>query len=295
MAVDNSQIIHEITPLSDRDCMYMVERYKKEFTYPIHCHSDYEFNFVENGAGVERVVGDSVEIIGNYDLVIIAGKDLEHAWRQYACRSNQVREITIQFSPDIFNGGLLQKSQFDSIRQMLDKAQLGLSFPMEAIMKIYAKLDNLISQQGFNAVMSFISILYDLSTFDNARILSTSSFVNMDQSTDSRRVKKIYEYINANYQQEIRLAQLSELVGMTPVAFSRFFVQRTGKNISDYIIDIKLGHVIRLLVNSTHSISEICYECGFNNLSNFNRIFKKKKNCSPKEFRENYRKRKSII
>jgi AraC-like DNA-binding protein len=82
---------------------------------------------------------------------------------------------------------------------------------------------------------------------------------------------------------------------MTPVALSRFFKLRTGKTISDHIIDIRLGNAIRLLVDTSNSIGEICYDSGFNNLSNFNRIFKKRKDCSPKEFRENYRKTKMII
>ena len=113
--------------------------------------------------------------------------------------------------------------------------------------------------------------------------------------SDSRRVQKVQEYINTHYQEEIRLGQLADMVGMTDVSFSRFFKLRTGKNLSDYIIDIRLGFASRLLVDSTMSIAEICYECGFNNLSNFNRIFKKKKSCSPKEFRENYRKKKKLI
>ena len=82
---------------------------------------------------------------------------------------------------------------------------------------------------------------------------------------------------------------------MTPVAFSRFFKLRAGKTISEYIIDIRLGNATRLLVDTTNTISEICYECGFNNVSNFNRIFKKRKECSPKVFRENYRKTKLIV
>lgn len=88
---------------------------------------------------------------------------------------------------------------------------------------------------------------------------------------------------------------LADMVGMTPVSFSRFFRLRTGKTLSDYIIDIRLGFATRLLVDSAHTIAEICYDCGFNNLSNFNRIFKRKKDCSPKEFRENYRKKKIVI
>ena len=96
-------------------------------------------------------------------------------------------------------------------------------------------------------------------------------------------------------QEDIRLASLADMVGMTPVSFSRFFRLRTGKTLSDYIIDIRLGFATRMLVDSTRTIAEVCYDCGFNNLSNFNRMFKRKKGCSPKEFRENYRKKKLVI
>ena len=180
---------------------------------------------------------------------------------------------------------------------MLDKAQKGLCFPMSAILKIYPMLDTLASEkQGFYAVIKFMTILYELSLFEEeARTLSSSSFAKIDVHSDSRRVQKVQEYINLHYQEEIRLVQLAGMVGMTDVSFSRFFKLRTGKNLSDYIIDIRLGFASRLLVDSTMSIAEICYECGFNNLSNFNRIFKKKKDCSPKEFRENYRKKKKLI
>lgn len=131
-----NQIIREITPLSDKDCFYIAERYKTEFTYPIHNHSEFELNFTEKAAGVRRVVGDSSEVIGDYDLVLITGKDLEHVWEQNECRSKEIREITIQFSSDLFFKSFINKNQFDSIRRMLDKAQKGLCFPMSAILKI---------------------------------------------------------------------------------------------------------------------------------------------------------------
>ena len=108
-------------------------------------------------------------------------------------------------------------------------------------------------------------------------------------------IQQVIRYINLHYTEEIRLSQLAELTDMTPVSFSRFFKLRTGKSLSDYIIDIRLGHATRQLVDSTKTVAEICYECGFNNLSNFNRIFKKKKGCSPKEFREIYYKKKIFV
>ena len=293
---DRNYIMREITPLSERDFFYIADRRKSEFTYPIHCHTEYELNFVENAAGVRRVVGDSAEVIGNFDLVLITGKDLEHVWEQHECTSSNIREITIQFSPDTFPKSLEIKNQFTSIGHMLERARCGLCFPQQAIMKVYNLLDKLASEeQGFYAVLDFLSILYELSLYDDARVLASSSFAKIENFSDSRRIQKVQKYIGEHYREDIRLNTLADMVGMTPVSFSRFFRLRTGKTLSDYIIDIRLGFATRLLVDSSRTIAEICYDCGFNNLSNFNRMFKRKKNCSPKEFRESYRKKKVVI
>lgn len=289
----NENFIREITPLSDKDCFYIADRHKKEFTYPMHCHREFELNFVEHAPGVRRVVGDSAEVIGDYDLVLITSPDLEHVWEQNTCTSENIREITIQLVPSFMNG-LVETNQFDMIRKMLDKAQYGLCFPMDAMMKVYSLIDKLPEMKGFYAVVHFLTLLYELSLFtDQARTLSSSSFAKIEVHSDSRRVQRVQDYIGKHYQEEIKLKQLAD--GMTEVSFSRFFKLRTGKNLSDYIIDLRLGYATRLLVDSTMAVAEICYECGFNNLSNFNRIFKKKKGCSPKEFRDNYRKKRTII
>ena len=103
------------------------------------------------------------------------------------------------------------------------------------------------------------------------------------------------DYFEEHYNEDIRLETLADLVGMTPVAFSRFFHQRTGRTLSNYIIDIRIGTAARLLINSDQTVAEICYDCGFNTLSNFNRLFRKHKGCSPSIFRENFYKKKIII
>ena len=211
-------ILHEITPLSDKDCFYIADRRKSEFTYPLHSHSEFEINYVENAEGVRRIVGDSVEIIGNWDLTLIAGDELEHVWEQHQCTSKNIREITIQFSKDLFFGNFIHKNQFSSIRQMLSNAQKGINFPMETIMKVYPMLDTLSAEKsGFHAVIKLLTILYELSLCDNCHTLASSSFAHIEDNTDSRRVRKIYEYINHHYREEIRLDDLSHIVGMTPV------------------------------------------------------------------------------
>lgn len=99
------KVLRELPPLLDSDFMYVADRRKKEFTYPIHKHEVFELNYVENGEGVLRIVGDSAETIGNRELVLITSPDLEHVWEQDKCKSEDIREITVQFFFD-FNSSL---------------------------------------------------------------------------------------------------------------------------------------------------------------------------------------------
>ena len=289
-------ILEEITPLSDKDCFYIVERHKSEFLFPLHSHPEYELNFIENGKGVRRVVGDSVEEIGPYELTLIAGKELEHAWEQGNCTGGDMREITIQFSPDLFTDSLLARSQFSSIQRMLLKAGHGLTFSMKTIMKVYSQLDALASmKEPFEQFLAFLKILYELSLADDSRILASSSFARAERDAESRRVLKVKQYINDHYAEDLNLEKLSSLVGMSPSAFSRFFRLRTGRTMMDYIIDIRLGNAARQLVDTTNSVSEICYSCGFNNLSNFNRLFKAKRGYTPRDFRALFKKTRVFV
>lgn len=294
--VDDRRIIHEITPLMGKDVLYIADRHKKEFTYPIHNHSVYELNFVENAKGVRRIVGDSQEVIGDYDLCLITSPDLEHVWEQNECHSDDIREITVQFDFSMSDETLFGTNPYASITRMMQEAKKGLSFPLQAIMKVYGMLDTLSSvKDGFYAVQQFLTILYELSRCENARTLASSSYAKVTVEDDSRRILKVKNFISKNYMDELRLPELASLAGMSSSAFSRFFKLHTGRNISEYIIDLRLGYAARMLVDTAKSISEIGFDCGFNNLSNFNRIFKKKKGCSPSEFRESYHKTRIIV
>ena len=279
-----------------KDVLYIADRRKKEFTYPIHNHEVFELNFVEHAPGVRRIVGDSTEVIGEYDLVLITSPDLEHVWEQHICTSKNIREITVQFDLQFTEDSLFSRTPFLPIKKMMSEAQKGLSFPLDAIMKVYSLLDSLSSiREGFYAVSQFLTILYELSKCPGAKPLASSSFAKIAVEDDSRRVLKVKNFINKNFQDEIRLPQLAGIAGMSPSAFSRFFKLHTGRNLTEYIIDIRLGAASRMLVDTSQSISEISFKCGFNNLSNFNRIFKKKKGCSPTEFRDNYHKTRIIV
>lgn len=291
-----SNVLKEITPLTEKDCLYIVERHKREFLYPLHSHAEFELNFVENAAGVVRVVGDSVEEIGPLELTLVAGPDLEHSWEQGRCKETDVREITIQFPADLFSGQGMDKTLFAPIHQMMQRARMGLTFSFRTIVRVYPLLDGLAAEtDSFQQYLNFLKIMHELSRADDSRVLSTSSFAHAERDLQSRRIQKVRGYIDVHYAEELRLEQLAGLVGMTPVGFSRFFKQKTGQGVMDYVIDVRLGHAARLLVETVQNVSEICYACGFNNLSNFNRIFKAKRGYTPRDFRTLFKKTRAFV
>lgn len=294
--MQSSNVFREVTPLSEEDCFVIIKRTKTEFTYPVHIHPECELNFIENAKGAQRVVGDSIEEIDDLELCLIANENLEHAWMNYKCQSKEIREITIQFQKELLLQGLLSKKQFHSIAVMLENANKGVVFSRPTIEMIKLSLYSLnATQDGFYSVVELLKILHELSMDENPRILSSSVFVNKDDSSESRRVQKMINYMHDNYQKDIHLSDVAAYVNMSEVSFSRFMKKRTGKNYVEYLNDLRLGIASRYLVDTNKTIAEICYDCGFNNLSNFNRIFKKRKGLTPKEFRENYSKMRILI
>ena len=296
------KVITEITPLTEQDSFYMFDHLKDKYDYPLHKHPELELTFMENCTGVRRVVGDSIEVCHQFDLALI-GSNLEHAWEQQpgqpltdVAAGHKVREYVIQFSPDLLGEQFLSKSQMSSLRLLLENAKRGIAFGLPVIMRIYDKLDQLSHEEpGFPRVLKLMEILYQLSTENDFHLLATSSFASVKTAPDSRRIRKVEDYINEHFKEEIRLNTVSDLAGMTPTAFSRFFKVRTGRTLSDYIIDIRLGYAARQLVDTTTSVVEICYQSGFNNVSNFNRIFKKRKGCSPSDFRNAYHRNRIVV
>jgi AraC-like DNA-binding protein len=283
----NKDIMREITPLTQNDCFTIYTRVKKEFSFPLHYHEEFELNLIMNAKGAKRIVGDSIEVIDDLELALI-GPNLYHAWFTHQCRSEEIKEVTIQWHKDLFDDKLLCRNQLNFIRSMFERAAKGISFPSEIIRSIMPRLLSLNEKNGFNSVLELMSILNDLSISSNMRILSNASFTNEQFNYNSRRIEKAFQYMNHNYDKSVTLSEVARLVNMTEVSFSRFIKKRTGNTFIDSLNEIRLGHASKKLIDTTHSIAEISYNCGFNNISNFNRIFKKKKGCTPKEFRESF-------
>lgn len=253
-----------------------------KFDYPVHYHSDYEINLVMDTYGT-RTVGDSEEEFNTLDLIMI-GPNIPHAWKGEVVEGNHV--VTIQFSDKLLNFPILGKRLFSSIKQLLIESQHGISFSEQIQLLMKDKILKLTKMQGFHTVLEFFSILYELSIADR-RILVSNQYDTKDtvRTSKSRRIAKVCEYIDKNIEEPIRLGDVAQLVSMSESAFSHFFKKKTNCTFIDYVTNLRIARACQLLSETTYTVAEICYTCGFNNLSNFIRIFKKKKGSTPQEYR----------
>jgi AraC-like DNA-binding protein len=284
------EILKELIPLTQSDCFTVFSRLKQNFDFPLHYHDELELNMIVNAKGAQRVIGDHISEIGEIELVLV-GSNLQHAWFSHKCKSKDIREVTIQFHKDLLDERILKRNQLSFIRRMFEQSARGISFSQETASALIDRIVTLNQKHGFDGVLELLSILHDLSVSRNMQLLSDASFNNIKNfSYNSRRVEKTMVYLNANFDKPITLSDVAKVANMTQTAFSRFFKTRTGTNFIDSLNDIRLGHASRMLIETTETVSEIAYNCGYNNIANFNRLFKKKKNCTPKEFRESYNK-----
>ncbi|WP_373518177.1 AraC family transcriptional regulator [Pricia sp.] len=276
----------EITPLTSQDCFLVFDRTKEIFTFPIHFHPEIELNFIENGKYVRRVVGDSLEEIGDLELVLV-GSGLVHGWEQHKCTSKKIREVTIQFHNDLFDKNFLGRSIMKPVKDMFGRAAHGILFSEESAKTMAPRIRKVSKLTGIDYFLELQSIFYDLAISRNQRLLSTST-VQLEDFENSDKLKSLYDYIQENYADKITLSEASDLLNMSGVSFNRFMKKRTGKTFVDYLNAVRIGYASQMLVEKDLGISEIAYKCGFNNIAHFNRIFKKNKGDTPSKYREDF-------
>lgn len=286
-------IHREITPLSPEDSFLVFDRIKDDFDFPIHFHPEFELNFILNGKGVRRVVGDNMEEINELELVLI-GPNLQHGWELHNCSNKNIHEITIQFHNDLFGSKLLARRIMKPIRDLFERSAHGILFSEKIAKEIKPSLLKLSKIDSIDYFLELISILQDLANSRNQRLLSSYTSSNKD-FRNSDKIKTIYEFVQENYSNKIYLSDVSALVNMSPISFNRFIKKRTGKTLINYVNDTRISYASRWLIEKEYNIAEIAYKCGFNNIANFNRVFKKSKNCTPSQYKDEFKGIKRVL
>ncbi len=276
-------ILRELVPISEDDFFIVLNHTNAKFDFPLHFHPEIELNLVLNSSG-KRIIGDSVMEYNDCDLVIV-GPNTPHMWTGIKENTN-AHVITVQFHENLFSEKTLNRKLSISIRELLGRSKRGILFSKETIEVLKPKILQLSDSQDFDSLLIFFSILYDLSIAKNTKMLSSHSYVDYYSFPESQRIEKVNSYVKENLHNRIQLKEVADLVNMSESAFSHFFKKCTKGSFSDYITDLRLGVSARLLFESEQTINEICYDSGFNNVSNFNRTFKRKMGLTPSDFRD---------
>ncbi|MEC3907861.1 AraC family transcriptional regulator [Tamlana sp. 2201CG12-4] len=279
--------IKEITPIKSDDPFVILIHENALFDYPLHFHNEYELNLVTNFKG-RRTVGDSVEKLEGNDLTLL-GPELKHAWKSDKAISN-AGVITIQFQEHFLHSKIMSYNVSKDIKKLLELSKRGITFSNPTKAEVIDKILSIDNNDNFKSFLTFLEILHILSISKDTKVLSSPPSANYSQKRESRRISLVLNYVKNNYQKNIKLSQIANLVNMSESAFSHYFKKRTGLSFTGYLLDYRLGVVTKFLTETNMSINEISYAAGFNSLSNFNRAFKKKHNMSPKEFKLNYHK-----
>lgn len=284
-------IYHEITPLKSPDVFVVIDSVCNGFDYPIHNHPEYEINLIAGMSGT-RIVGDSTERYTDYDLVLL-GPYLYHKWDgdEALQQSGQpYRVITIQFAMDLFSGGqLFQKERFLKIRQLLRDSSRGIRFHGKTFEEAMRIMMNLTEDKGFTNIIEFLQLLDLLSQTTESTFLASEGFSPQSPRTENNRIQMAYGYILKNFTDaSLKVGDVAAQVNMSDSAFSHFFQKSAFRSFTQFLVDVRIGHACKLLLHTDETINQISFKSGFNNLANFNRLFKKYRSCTPVEYRKRY-------
>lgn len=283
-------VYREITPLKAPDVFVVLDSVCNGFDYPIHNHPEYELNLIAGISGT-RIVGDSTERYTDFDLVLL-GPYLYHKWDgdAHLQQSGQpYRVITIQFAMELFSGQFFQKERFFKIRQLLRNSSRGIKFSGKTFEEAMKIMIGLTEDKGFTNIIEFLQLLDLLSRTSDITYLASEGFSPQALRSDSNRIQVAYGYILKHFANPaLKIGDVAALVNMSDSAFSHFFQKFAFRSFTEFLIDIRVGHTCKLLLDTDETVNQIAAKSGFNNLANFNRLFKKYRSCTPVEYRRRY-------
>lgn len=281
-------VFRENTPLKENDICVVLDSSNNGFDYPVHNHPEVEINLVMGISG-KRVVGDSNEIYEENDLVLL-GPYLYHKWygdELLLSKNKPYRVITIQFDSKQFSNNMMMKDSFFAIRNLLNDSVRGIQYTGKTFESASKIMVEMTKNKGFENTISFLRLLDILSKGADRRYLTSLELDTTGQKANNLRIQIAYAYIMQHYSNpNIKISDVAGQLQMTENAFSRFFQRQSFRSFSDFLIDLRLGKACKLILESDKTISEIGYMSGFNNLANFNRLFKKYRGFTPNEFRK---------
>ena len=236
-----------------------------------HFHPELELVYVNKGQG-KRHIGNHLSYFNNSQLLLI-GPNLPHNGFTDRLTTNGF-ETLIQFKEDFLGKDFFELPEMKKIKELFERSKKGILFGYETKIKVGYKIEKLVEKKGFKKLLVFLEILNILSKTSDYTILNVDGYAVETELQDSSKLDIIYKYINNNFKDHISLDQIANVANMTVPAFCRYFKKVTGKTFTKLVNEYRVVHATKLLSESTMSITDISFECGFNNFSHFNKLFK---------------------
>ncbi|MBK3516139.1 AraC family transcriptional regulator [Carboxylicivirga marina] len=273
---------------SERRKALVIERInERHFEDNWHYHNEHELIYYIKGKG-SRVVGDNLSEFKKGDLVLV-GAGLPHLWKNSEeVELDGLDAIIIKFDTNHNAFNLLSMTEFNSIKSLFNLSQRGVKFSEKSLGQIHDLLLSLISADPASQIILFLQVLNILANQNDTELLASPEFSLPMSNSEEQRLNRIISYVSSNYTNPLTLEHISKEAAMTPNSLCRFFKTRTNKTIFQFLNEYRIGKACELLINGDKSISDVCFETGFNSLTSFNRVFKDLKSLTPRDFKRKY-------
>jgi AraC-like DNA-binding protein len=269
---------------------------KREITpymdYPWHYHPEFEIIFVEKSYGI-RFMGSHIGNFSDGDLMFISS-DLPHVWKNDRAFYQDNKDLfvdvyVIHFRKDAFNEGFFDLPEFTQIRKLFLLGQQGfLVREGEDHKKISSLVKQVISSQGIDRLILFLKTLDAFANTKEYDLLSMLGYENSVDLADAERINTVMNFVMTNYSEDIKISKIAKLISLTEASFCRYFKSKTHKTFSQFLNEVRILNACKLLVDSNMTITQICYNTGYNNISHFNRQFKLITGLTAKEYAKKY-------
>lgn len=255
---------------------------------PFHYHpSAYELTLTLGNRGL-RIVGDCFDDFKSTDLTLI-GPGIPHCWLNNfssdGIETESIKVVVIHFNEHILSRELLQREELNHIRMLFEQAKRGITYSGNIREEIKSDILKLKIEPDFNTWIALYSIFDKLGQTSEFTYLTSPSYRFEGKADEAIYFEKVHGYILDHFKNKIKIGEVASLIGMNESAFSHYFKKRTQKSFTDFINEMRLYYASDQLTHTRKHVADIAFEAGFNNLSNFNRIFKKWQNITPNQWR----------
>ena len=254
----------------------------------IHSHRNFELNLITAGSG-RRIVGNHISSYTPGDLVLL-GPNISHCWEVLDVEKDKDPEcIVTHFYENIISSDFFNIPELEDVIELLKIADSGILFKGPKTEKVAAALTRMVELKGLERYIELLKVFNHLLKIEGREFLALPSSLPNSYDKDREQIDKIYEYVFQNIQDGINLKEASKLVYMEPSSFCRYFKKKTSQTFMEYVKSVRIGIAAKLLAETEKPITHICYECGYNNLANFNYYFKVIMGKTPSEYRKDFK------